>query len=336
MTFAPVAPPDIYLPDDDLLIAAEVAMELGQPLLLTGEPGTGKTTFARHLARTVAPRFFAGRDGTPSTPMSLHTFETKSTSVSTDLFYRYDSLRRFQAVHDHAMSSDNRDYIVFEALGRALLESLPSPDVMDFMARDYTHPGPRRSVVLIDEVDKAPRDFPNDILNEIEDHFFRIPELAGNGRGVPRIAADPRLRPVILLTSNSEKNLPAPFLRRCVFHHIRFPDRTDGKRLKAIVRANLAQATGRLADSAIDFFYDVREAQQLDKRPTSHELVQWIRILHDRQWGFAAGVDPGQLSLRDLPLPVVSATLGVIAKTTHDLKVVEQLLNAVVASSRTS
>ena len=320
-------PAPTYIPDDDLLIAARVAMELGQPLLLTGEPGTGKTTFAQYLADVLAPSFFAVGEAAGAPAFALHTFETKSTSVASDLFYRFDSLRRFQAAHNPSMSSDNADYITFEALGRAIIESLPYDAVKDLEPDASLHQGARRSVVLIDEVDKAPRDFPNDLLNEIQRMFFRIPEITAPGsRAIRRVDAAPDMHPIVVLTSNSEKNLPAPFLRRCVFHHIRFPERQSA-RLGEIIRANLKHPGSVLADSALAFFYDVREHGRMDKLPTSHELMRWIQTLHTPGRFFAGDVDVSRKQLGELPLAKLKATLGVIAKTANDVSEVEALLD---------
>lgn len=278
-----------YVSHDNLEIAARVAVELNQPLLLTGEPGTGKTTYAQHLAATL---------GGSSGPLPVLRFETKSTSLARDLFYHFDSLRRFHAAHDTVMSRDNRDYITFNALGEAILRSRSKEEVGDLLPG---HAGPQRSVVLIDEIDKAPRDFPNDILNEIERLFFRIPEL-----GMRTIEADLRYRPVVVLTSNSEKNLPDAFLRRCVFYHIPFPQSED---MAKIVRANLDGELA-LAGSAIEFFYGLRELE-LDKPPATAELVGWLRALRQR--------GDGATGLGEAP-QLVQGTLGILVKTREDME----------------
>jgi MoxR-like ATPase len=311
---------DCYLPSKELTAAAEVALELGLPLLLTGEPGTGKSTFARHLARQLAPAYLRETGVEVNGRLPLFSFETKSSSVATDLFYHFDSLRRLHAVHDRQMSADNLDYLSFGALGRAILESLPWNAVADLVPDPACHHGPRRSVVLIDEIDKAPRDFPNDLLNEIDGMFFRIPELSRAGaRQVRSVSAPRHLRPIVVLTSNSEKNLPAPFLRRCVFHHIQFPDKDkDSGRLAEIVHRNLAMHPSRLSESAVRFFYDVRELQ-LEKLPTTAELVEWIRILHARS-RLVSDVDVRSRTLCMLPPGYLNATLGTIGKTGPDLK----------------
>ena len=312
-----------YVPSLELVIAAQVAMELGQPLLLTGEPGTGKTAFAEYLADVLAPKFFGERGEVAR--FERYVFETKSTSVATDLFYRFDSLRRFQAAHDTKLSADNRDYISFEALGSAIVNSLHWSDVADLFKESVLHTGPSRAVVLIDEVDKAPRDFPNDLLNEIDRMFFRIPELLDpKTKTIRRVTASDQYKPLVVLTSNSERNLPAPFLRRCVFHHIQFPQRKEKERLTNILKVHLAGTISPLADSAIDFFYDIREGLQLEKRPTSHELLQWVKVLHSQRWFTSEqGVDSFKLS--DLPLEMLKATFGVIAKTANDVVQVEKL-----------
>jgi MoxR-like ATPase len=187
-----------YKPDDELVDAIKVALVLRKPLLLTGEPGTGKTDLGRYLAWKSGFLFFQ--------------FEAKSNSVSRDLYYHYDSLGRFQATQS-GEKTEAQSFLRFHALGEAILQSRAKESLDDrvvgLLPSDFKHQGPRQSVVVIDEIDKAPRDFPNDLLNELEHNFFRMPEL-----GVGRVTAGESLEPILVITSNSEKNLPAPFLRR--------------------------------------------------------------------------------------------------------------------------
>jgi AAA domain (dynein-related subfamily) len=166
-------------------------------------------------------------------------FETKATSMSRDLFYTFDNLRRFQAAHAAERDLDPRGFIQFNALGLAILRTLPWEEIVRVAPPDLCHAAPGQSVVLIDEIDKAPRDFPNDILNELEHLYFRIPELGGEV-----VRANPVLRPIVIMTSNSEKSLPDAFLRRCIFYHIPFP---NAHRLEEIV---LARVVGLSSDSA--------------------------------------------------------------------------------------
>lgn len=252
-----------YLAGEGLRDAVNVALTLGQPLLVTGEPGTGKTQLAASLAYEL---------GLPA-PL---VFQTKTTSTARDLFYRYDALGHF---HDAQFSKEEtavEKYITYEALGLAILLSMKPEEADAFLPEPLRGTGPVRSVVLIDEVDKAPRDLPNDVLNEIEQMSFTVRET---GR---TFSADQSYRPIVILTSNSEKNLPDAFLRRCVFYHINFP---HGERLKEIVRRRLrfgSSFTPEMLDHAIEHFERIRELT-LKKRPATAELLAWLRILEKRQ-----------------------------------------------------
>jgi MoxR-like ATPase len=269
--------PARYVVPEDVAQAINVSLILGMPLLVTGEPGTGKTELGRVIAH------------------ELHTaepfkFETKSTSQAKDLFYTFDVIGRFGAPNIEGASSDPRDYISYHALGRAILDAFSRDAVAHLLsagaARD--HKGPKRSVVIIDEIDKAPRDFPNDLLNEIDRMAFRVPELQNatspgfdGGTGIPS-----NLRPIVVITSNSEKGLPDPFLRRCVYVDITFPTPDE---LLSIVAARIEGIEGAcpLVDDALALFAELRKPvgrAALNKRPGTAELLNWLQFL--RTTGF--------------------------------------------------
>jgi MoxR-like ATPase len=266
--------PAEYKADPGLVDAVNVALVLNRPLLLTGDPGTGKS----QLAFSVAWQLAARKQLNVVTP-HVERFEAKSTSVARDLFYSFDTLSRFHAVQTHG-SEDNKDYITYNALGRALLNALPKNEILDVVGEDFAYTGPVRSVVLIDEIDKAPRDFPNDLLNEIDQLFFRVTELK-NRRigGSDHIPVD--FRPLIFITSNSEKNLPDPFLRRCIYYNIPFP---DPGALRTILLARLvdlrpAGPEGALMKDALDFFVKLRSAESGSHKISPAELIQWLAYM---------------------------------------------------------
>jgi len=299
--------PRRYLPDPALVKAVNVALLLGQPLLLTGEPGTGKTQLAYSVSRELGY-------GEPLL------FETKSSSVARDLFYTYDTVARFQAVQTGRSLAD-RDYLTYNALGLAILYANDAGRVADALPEGFAHPGAkRRSIVLIDEIDKAPRDFPNDILNEVEHMYFKVQEL-----GNRELRADEEMRPVLIMTSNSEKHLPDAFLRRCVYHHIAFPQK---QQLARIVVARLGQFTegSRFLSEALDFFERVRRLEGISKKPATAEMLGWLFYLTERgarpEDRLAAHADE------------VRASLGVLVKDTADRAAVLPAVDEWLRTSR--
>jgi MoxR-like ATPase len=290
--------PKGYVADEGLVAAANVALRLGQPLLLTGEPGTGKTRFADSLATELE----MGK--------ALR-FSTKSTSTASDLLYTFDALRRF---HDAQLEQggENLKYVTYRALGLAILRSRKRDDVVRWIGPHAAHDGPRRSVVLIDEVDKAPRDFPNDVLNEIERLEFRVAEL-----GEDAIRADPNYAPIIVMTSNSERALPDPFLRRCVYYSIPFP---GADRLREIVDRRLRDQVESRPDLLKDAFelFDMFRSRSagLRKRPATYELLGWLSAIN--AYADSEGVDN---PLRGEPERIRKAfhtTFGALIKTADD------------------
>ncbi|MBK7846090.1 MAG: MoxR family ATPase [Zoogloea sp.] len=259
--------PDAYDAEPGLADAVNSALLLAQPLLVSGEPGTGKTQLAEKMALELG--------------LPLCKFETRSTSVAQDLFYHFDHVARFQTAQSDTNKAalDPLNFIEFGALGRAIVESLPTAKAATLFPAGRLpdwYGGPRRAIVLIDEIDKAPSDFPNDALNEVERHYFRIREVGG-GRVVSAAEA---LRPIIVITSNSEKQLPDAFLRRCVFFHLQ---PIEAERLRRIVvrrLAGLQVRPGRLLDEALALFADLRSsAYDLRKRPSTSEFLGFVAAL---------------------------------------------------------
>ncbi len=258
-----------YITSEELARAVDVAVALGRPLLLKGEPGTGKTLLAVHLARALEAPF--------------ERWQVKSTTKAVDGLYTYDAVRR---LHDSRFNegdvSDISRYIELGPLGRAFEQDT-------------------RAVVLIDEIDKADPEFPNDLLHEIDTMSFTILET---GRTVTA-----RHRPVVIITSNNEKELPDAFLRRCVFHYIEFPDR---ELMARIVRVHHPDLEDALLTATLDAFYALRDVEGLRKPPSTSELVDWIAALRH------SGMDASKLLGSGLPF------LGSLLKKEQDVELVRR------------
>lgn len=259
--------PDTYVTQPGLEFALRGARAMKQPLLLTGEPGTGKTLFAKWAAN----QFKA--EGFHPEPIE---FVTKTSSVARDLLYSYDALSHFQAANLKRDKNDplpeTRNYIELQALGKAIAMTNPTVDRSKF-----TTVLPEKtvnSIVLIDEVDKAPRDFTNDLLREIVDFSFKIREVDYE------VKKGPDAEIIIILTSNSEKGLPDAFLRRCVYYNIPFPD-PQGPVMREIVEKQLGEAHQFSAEglqNLLAFFDEIRN-NTVRKKPATAELVAWLRFL---------------------------------------------------------
>jgi MoxR-like ATPase len=251
-----------YLTDPALEAAVNCALALERPLLVKGEPGTGKTLLATAIAEALE--------------LELIQWSVKSTTRAQDGLYVYDTVQRlYDARFGDGDVRDIRRYIKPGPLGRS------------FSA-------PERVVLLIDEIDKADLEFPNDLLDELDRMRYSIIETN------EEIVA--RHRPVVVMTSNNEKELPDAFLRRCVFHFIDFP---VPEQMKRIVRVHHPTLDDELVDQAIRAFYRVRQADRFRKRPSTSELIDWLLVLA------RAGIDSGRLA-KEVPF------LGVLLKKEQD------------------
>jgi len=261
-----------YIAAPDLMQTVNVAVQLSRPLLIKGEPGTGKTMLAQSIARGLE--------------MPLIIWNVKSTTKAQDGLYVYDTVQRlYDGQFGDGDVSDIGRYIKMGKLGEAFA-------------------GDERVVLLIDEIDKADLEFPNDLLWELDQMEFTIPET--------RATVKAKQRPIVLITSNAEKELPDAFLRRCVFHYIEFPDEDMMER---IVHVHVPQLDKRLLDLAIQAFYWLRDVPGLQKKPSTSELIDWVQALA------RGGVDPKEIAAR-LPF------MGVLLKKDHDVDVAQRALSS--------
>ncbi len=262
-----------YVADDHLIKAVEVAIALGKPLLVSGEPGTGKSRLANYVAAQLALQTQGKDFSVVDKPL---VFNTKSTSAASDLFYTYDAVSHFRT----QSAAPTEAFIELRALGMAIAQShglekiktLPIGGLRNATG-GYLQNGAHSTVVLIDEIDKAPREFPNDLLNEIEHNHFEIKEL---NQSLQKAKNESRI--VVIMTSNSEKNLPNAFLRRCVFYHIEFPDKEKLKMI-ALKRLKLSETDdGKMMEKAIEIFNHIRNLT-VSKKPSTSEFLDWLNLL---------------------------------------------------------
>ena len=259
-----------YIAAEDLLGAVNIAMALEKPLLVKGEPGTGKTMLAEAIAEALGKQ--------------LIIWNIKSTTKAQDGLYVYDVVQRlYDSQFGNAGVDDIAKYIKLGKLGEA------------FMADEQV-------VLLIDEIDKADLEFPNDLLWELDKMEFYIPETGETIKA--------KHRPIVIITSNAEKELPDAFLRRCIFHYISFPDRAQ---MEEIVRVHFDQLDEALLQQTLDAFYRIREMDDIEKKPSTSELVDWIHAL------MLSGI-PQEDILKKIPFA------GVLLKKDRDLEALRNRL----------
>jgi len=267
---------DTYVATADLMLAVNAAITLERPLLVKGEPGTGKTQLAEEVARAL--------------DRPLLRWHIKSTTKAQQGLYEYDAVSRLRDSQlGEARVHDIGNYIVKGKLWEAF-DSEVQP------------------VLLIDEIDKADIEFPNDLLLELDKMEFFIYET--------RQMIVARRRPIILITSNNEKELPDAFLRRCFFHYIRFPERDT---MEEIVNVHFPDLKKRLLNEALQVFFEIREVPGLKKRPSTSELLDWIKLL------VAEDIPPEALRSND-QRKIIPPLHGALLKNEQDVHLFERLL----------
>ncbi|HSN69868.1 MAG TPA: MoxR family ATPase [Steroidobacteraceae bacterium] len=267
---------DRYVATDDLMMAVNAAVTLGRPLLVKGEPGTGKTQLAEEVARSL--------------DLPLLRWHIKSTTKAQHGLYEYDAVSRLRDSQlGDPRVADISNYIVRGSLWEA-----------------FDHES--RSVLLIDEIDKADIEFPNDLLLELDRMEFFVYETREWVRA--------RQRPIVIITSNNEKELPDAFLRRCFFHYIRFP---DVETMERIVEVHYPGLRKELLAAALGAFFRVREVPGLKKKPSTSELLDWIKLL------VAEDVPPEVLRSDD-PKRAIPPLYGALLKNEQDVHLFEQLV----------
>ena len=264
-----------YIASEELTVAVNAAIRLERPLLIKGEPGTGKTLLAQEIAEAIGAPMIA--------------WHIKSTTRAQQGLYEYDAVSRLRDSQlGDARVSDIRNYIRRGKLWEAFA-------------------APERPVLLIDEIDKADIEFPNDLLLELDRMEFFVYETGETVRAA--------VRPIVVITSNNEKELPDAFLRRCFFHYIRFP---DTETMRAIVEAHYPGVKPRLIEEALRLFFSVRETPGLKKKPTTSELLDWLKLLLNED------ISPEILRERD-PKKLIPPLHGALLKNEQDVHLFERL-----------
>ncbi|WP_304170248.1 MoxR family ATPase [Phenylobacterium aquaticum] len=267
---------DNYIATDDLKVAVNAAIALERPLLIKGEPGTGKTVLAEEIAKALGAE--------------LITWHIKSTTKAHQGLYEYDAVTRLRdsQLGDERVK-DVRNYIKKGKLWEA-----------------FTATG-KRPVLLIDEIDKADIEFPNDLLQELDRMEFYVYETNETIKA--------KIRPVVIITSNNEKELPDAFLRRCFFHYIRFP---EAETMNEIVEVHYPGIKQKLVAEALRIFYDMRKVPGLKKKPSTSELLDWLKLL------MVEDIDAAALAERD-PTKLIPPLHGALLKNEQDVHLFERL-----------
>lgn len=258
-----------YVAADELMNSVNIAMALQKPLLVKGEPGTGKTMLAEAIAEAL--------------DMDLYIWSIKSTTKAQEGLYVYDTVQRlYDSQFGEGDVKDIAQYIKLGKLGEAFTSE-------------------KQCILLIDEIDKADLEFPNDLLWELDKMEFYINET--------RETIKAKTRPIVIITSNAEKELPDAFLRRCIFHYIEFPDQ---EKMEEIIRVHYGDIDRTLVEKAMEAFYDIRNMNEIQKKPSTSELLDWIQAL------MISGVDFQKIK-DEIPFE------GVLLKKNEDIDIMHEI-----------